>query len=130
MVAEQQVFHDCDELIAEWLNFVKEVVDSEDLSLGVSWRTLQRNKILRVIKKTLVKVCLVTLTEITEKRNDYERFYEQIADVFKVITEVRASQRVAEQIARCAIPTRHAGDSSCEVYPSGALSTTHRGGVR
>ena len=36
VVADQQVFHDCDELIPEWLNSVKDGVDSEDLSLGIS----------------------------------------------------------------------------------------------
>ena len=78
MEAEQIVFHDCDEPLSEWLNFVIYVVDSGDLSLGISWGTLQRNKISRVIKKTLVKVRLVMLAEIAEKRDDYERFYEQI----------------------------------------------------
>ena len=65
-------------LIPKRLNFVKDVVDSEDLHLNIFRETLQQNKILRVIKTNLAKKCLEMLAEIAEEKDDdYKKFYEQ-----------------------------------------------------
>ena len=63
---------ECEELMPEWLDFVKGVVDAEDLPLTISRDTLQQNEILRVIKMNLMKKCLEMFAEIAEKKDDYK----------------------------------------------------------
>merc|ERR1711937_973885 len=56
-----------EDLMPRYLNFIRGVVDSDDLPLNVSRETLQQHKVLRVMGKKLVRKALEMLRKLSQK---------------------------------------------------------------
>lgn len=72
------------DMMPSFLNFVRGVVDSDDLPLNVSRETLQQHKLIKVIKKKLVRKVLDMLKKLPEE--DYEKFWKEFSTNIKLGT--------------------------------------------
>eukprot|EP01127_Copromyxa_protea_P001398 TRINITY_DN113_c0_g1_i4.p1 TRINITY_DN113_c0_g1~~TRINITY_DN113_c0_g1_i4.p1 ORF type:complete len:461 (+),score=151.32 TRINITY_DN113_c0_g1_i4:825-2207(+) len=73
-----------DNFLPDWLNFIRGVVDSDDLPLNVSREILQQNKLLQTIQKKLVRKIISLLQDIMDDEERWESFYENYSQFIKM----------------------------------------------
>ena len=71
------IMEKCEDLLPDHYNFVRGVVDSQDLTLNISRETLQHNSQLRAIAKKVEKKITAELKKMRDNdREEYEKFFE------------------------------------------------------
>lgn len=68
---------DCEDLLPEYLKFVRGVIETEDIPLNISRETLQQNKIVKIIGKNITKKVFEMLNRISDDPDKFRTFYEQ-----------------------------------------------------
>jgi molecular chaperone HtpG len=78
------IMDDCEELLPEYLRFVRGVIDSDDLPLNVSRELLQQAELVRTIRRHVTKKTLDLLEELAKERPaDYADFWKAYGAVLK-----------------------------------------------
>jgi molecular chaperone HtpG len=117
-VRRVQIMDHCEDLIPQYLRFVKGVVDSSDLPLNISREILQSNKHIEVMRKNMTKKVLDALAEM--KNGEYEKyrgFYKEFGRILKEGIHFDFSRK--EQIADLLLfPSSETGPEKCTTLRS------------
>jgi molecular chaperone HtpG len=101
------IMDDCEELMPEYLRFVKGVVDAQDLSLNVSRETLQQDRQIQLMRRRLVKKVLSTVKDMMSEHPDrYATFWREFGRAVKegLVADFENRDAILEI---CSFPSTH-----------------------
>lgn len=75
---------DCEDLVPEYMKFMRGVIETDDIPLNISRETLQQNKILKLIGKNVIKKSLEMFNKLSEDSDKFKIFYEQYSKSIKL----------------------------------------------
>jgi molecular chaperone HtpG len=85
---------DCEEILPQWMRFLRGVIDSDNLPLNVSRELLQDSAAVRAIKKQIIKRTLDVLDEMAKDRPaDYAEFWKSFGAILKEGLAVDSEQK-------------------------------------